>query len=365
MLPGILLLFVLSFFLSRLLAALMTVEGRRKLFADLQRIRRWEFWPNYVFYTPVVLALAVILIRRGKPLAFASCNPGIPHSGLLGESKSKILDHLKSSGCVPEYLLIPGESTNKMQAVRDWMNANALTFPLVVKPDRGERGKDVRILQNVEELEADLQMREDDTIVQRYVAGLEFGIFYLRHPDEVNGSVISLNRKIMTAVEGDGCSTLEELILNDSRAVLSYRYFFQQFKNQLLEIPEAGQHVVLARIGSHCRGSLFLNGADLITPELLAEIDRIAKHFDGFYLGRFDIRCPSEPDLKSGMNLSVIELNGVSSEQTHIYHPFTPLRTALKTVIQQWKEAHEIGLINIARGVPLSTFREILKLLTK
>jgi hypothetical protein len=245
------------------------------------------------------------------------------------------------------------------------MNAEALTFPLVIKPDQGERGRDVRILKDEAELEAELEKRDCDTILQEYVSGVEFGIFYLRHPDDATGSIVSLNRKVMISVEGDGRSMLKELILNDSRAVLSYRYFFREFQDRLLEIPKVGERVVLAQIGSHCRGALFLNGADLITPELVAELDRIAKYFNGFYLGRFDIRCPSESDLKRGINLSIIELNGVSSEQTHIYHPHTPLRIGLKTVIKQWKKAHEIGLINVNRGAPLPSFREILKLLIK
>ncbi len=365
MLPGIFFFFVLSFSLSRIIAVLMTSEGRRKLYATFQRVKRWEFWPSYVFYLPVVIVLAWKFIRSGRPLAFTACNPGIIHSGLLGESKVDILDHLKPSGCVPKYLAINGESVENLQRVQDWMVVEALSFPIVLKPDQGERGKGVQIVNNETELKAELQRVQCDSIIQEYVKGLEFGIFYLRYPDDANGSIVSLNRKIMISVEGDGYRTLEELILDDSRAVLSYRYFFRILKERLLEIPEAGQRVVLASIGTHCRGALFLNGADLITPALEAQIDRIAKHFRGFYLGRFDIRCPSESDLKRGVNLSIIELNGVASEPTHIYHPHTPLRIGLKTVIEQWKKAHEIGLINASKDTHISSLREILRLLRK
>ena len=365
MLPGVVLFFILSFFLSRMIAALLTFEGRRKLFADFQRLKRWEFWPPYVFYMPVVFVLAWKFLRSGNPLAFTACNPGIPHSGLMGESKTAILDHLKSSGCVPKYLLIPGGADRRLQRVQDWMKAETLSFPMIIKPDQGERGKDVTILNDEAKLEAELQKRKCDTIVQEYVSGLEFGILYLRHPNDTKGSIVSLGRKLMISVEGNGSSTLEELILDDARAVLSYRYFFREFQNRLLEIPEAGKHVVLAKLGTHCRGALFLDGRDLITPALEAEVDRIAKQFDGFYLGRFDIRCPSESDLKRGVHLSVLELNGVTSEPVHIYHPYTPLRIGLKTVIKHWKRAHEIGLININRGASVSSFREILSLLGK
>ena len=167
----------------------------------------------------------------------------------------------------------------------------------------------------------------------------------------------------MASVIGDGYSTLKQLILNDSRAVLFYNYFFETLQDQLADIPPAGQRVILATIGSHCRGALFLNGADLITPQLEAEVDRISKTFEGFLLGRFDIRCRSESDLRRGLNLSVIELNGVTSEPTHIYHPHTPIRIGLKSVIQQWQNAYEIGLANIEKGASVSSFREIITLL--
>ncbi len=365
MLPGVMFFFILSFFLSRMIEALLTFEGRRKLFADFQRLKRWEFWPRYVFYIPVIFVLAWKFLRSGNPLAFTACNPGMSHSGLMGESKTAILDHLKPSGCVPEYLLIPGGADGRLKCVQDWMHAAALSFPVVMKPDQGKRGKDVKILSDEVTMEAELQKRKCDTIVQKYMSGLEFGIFYLRHPNDTKGSIVSLSRKLMISVEGDGSSTLEELILDDSRAVLSYRYFFREFKNRLFEIPEAGKRVVLAKLGNHCRGALFLDGRDLITPELEAEVDRIARQFDGFYLGRFDIRCPSESDLKRGVHLSVLDLNGITSEPIHIYHPHTSLGIALKTVIKQWKRAHKIGLINISRGASVSSVREVLKFLGK
>lgn len=365
MLPGIVLFFLCSFLLSRLIAALLTYKGRRKLYAHFQRVKRWEFWPAYVFYIPVVFVLAWEFIRSRAPLAFTACNPGIPHSGLQGESKVAILEHLKPSGCVPRHLAISEKSVEKLQSVHDWMTAEALTFPIVLKPDQGERGKGVHILKNEAELEAELKKLKWDAIIQEYASGLEFGILYLRYPGDAKGSVISLNRKLMTSVEGDGQRTLEELILCDARAVFSYRHFFKAFKNRLQEIPKTGQHIVLADIGSHCRGALFLDGADLLTPELESEVDRIAKHFNGFYLGRFDVRCPSESDLKQGANLKVIELNGVTSEPAHIYHPDTPLRIGLKTVITQWRKAHEIGLMNSNKGAAVSSPLEIIKVLLR
>ncbi len=363
MLLGLICLGLISLLLIRFILASLTHEGRRKLFVRVQRILRWEFWPPYLFYIPVVVALIGTVLRKGKPLAFTSCNPGMPHSGIVGESKTQILDQLCASGCVAKYMLIRADAPEKKRSVCQWMAAEQLSFPLVIKPDQGERGTGVCILNHELELEAELQQRDCDTLVQAYVSGLEFGVLYVRYPDQMNGSIVSLTRKRMTSVIGDGQRTLKQLILDDPRAVLSYQYFFEKLQDQLADIPAAGQRVTLAAIGSHCRGALFLNGADLITPQLEAEVDRIAKTFEGFYLGRFDIRCPSESDLRQGVDLSVIELNGVTSEPTHIYHPHTPIRIGLKSVVQHWQRAYEIGLVNSQRGASMSSLREIIALL--
>ena len=104
-------------------------------------------------------------------------------------------------------------------------------------------------------------------------------------------------------------------------------------------------------VGTHCRGALFLDGHRFATPELASAIDRISKGFDGFYFGRYDLRAPSEEALKSGRELKVLELNGVTSEATHIYDPGFGLFDAYRVLFEQWRLAFEIGAANRDRGV--------------
>ncbi len=92
-------------------------------------------------------------------------------------------------------------------------------------------------------------------------------------------------------------------------------------------------------------------------------MDAMSKTFDGFFFGRYDIRVPSKEHLKNGRNLRVVELNGVTSEATHIYDRKNSLFTAYKTLFKQWQLAFEVGDQNRDRGtepVTLSTLaREI------
>jgi hypothetical protein len=117
-----------------------------------------------------------------------------------------------------------------------------------------------------------------------------------------------------------------------------------------LEVPPEGERVRLVEIGSHCRGALFLDGAWAKTAELEEAIDRVSRGFDGFYFGRYDIRTPSVEDFLRGRNFKVVELNGVTSEATHIYDPSNGLLDAYRVVFEQWRLAFEIGAANRARG---------------
>jgi hypothetical protein len=162
-------------------------------------------------------------------------------------------------------------------------------------------------------------------------------------------------------VTGDGVSTLEKLILADDRAVCMARFLLDKHKRRASEIPAKGQRVQLVEIGTHCKGALFLDGGWIKTSELTKKIDEISRSFDGFYFGRFDIRTPSVDDFRAGRNFKIVELNGVTSEATHIYDPGNSLLDAYRVLLEQWSLAFEIGAKNRERGVKPSSLRELLK----
>ena len=118
----------------------------------------------------------------------------------------------------------------------------------------------------------------------------------------------------------------------------------------------------LVEIGTHCRGAIFLDGGYAITPVLEGTIDQIAQTFNGFFFGRFDIRVPSVEDFMAGKNMKIVELNGVTSEATHIYDPKLSLSEAYRVLFRQWRIAFEIGHLNRARGVRPSSLLELLRM---
>jgi len=152
--------------------------------------------------------------------------------------------------------------------------------------------------------------------------------------------------------------------LADARAVCMARFLLDKHKARVSEVPANGERVQLVEIGTHCKGALFLDGSWINTPELESRIDEISRSFDGFYFGRFDIRTPSVDDFKAGRNFKIVELNGVTSEATHIYDPRNSLIDAYRVLFEQWRIAFEIGAKNREHGVKPSSLRELLKGLT-
>ena len=338
-------------------------RGRRKLVGWWRRLYRWEFWPPYLFYPPVVAYIAYLGIRFRSWTLFTAANPAIPASGFVGESKHEILKRLKNSApYLPITTLLSCEATtHRVAEAEEFMSRNEVQFPVVLKPDAGQRGSGVSIVRSFEHLQEYLTRASFPVILQEYIPGKEYGVFYYRYPGEGRGRVFSVTEKQMPILFGDGKSTLEELILADDRAVCMSSFYLRKNSERIQEVPAAGERIQLVEIGTHCRGAIFLDGSDTITPALEEAIDRIARSFDGFFFGRFDIRVPSRQDFMDGRNLKIVELNAVTSEATHIYDPKLNLFDAYRVLFEQWRIAFEIGDLNRARGARPTPTRELVR----
>jgi membrane protein DedA with SNARE-associated domain len=352
----------------KLIVRLSNYKSRRLLLSKWRRLTRWEFWPASIFYAPVILYVALLALKRRSLTLFTSANPRIVAGGFVGESKSEILKGLSDSAdLVARASLIESalDAEARRRRVRSFMTDNRLSFPVVLKPDMGQRGSGVAVVRSEAELNDYLGRTRVDTIVQEYVPGSEFGLFYYRRPSEERGRIFSITEKRFPIVTGDGASTLEHLILKDPRAVCMARYYFDKQGERLLDVPAEGEQVQLVEIGTHCRGAIFLDGARVKTAALEEAIDRVSKGFEGFYFGRFDVRAPSIDEFKRGTNFKIIELNGVTSEATHIYDPKNGLFAAYKVLFKQWRVAFEIGAENRARGVKPASIRLLVRLISE
>lgn len=359
---------VSTYAVFRLVMNLVSWKSRKLFVGRLKRIIRWEFWPLKVFYFPVVLYVAFLAIKYRSLTVFTCANPAIPASGFVGESKNAIYELLlESGGAAPhilEHLLLPADvpGNDLLERARDWMSRNGLTFPLILKPDAGERGKGVQIVRDFVGLRSRIITSDQDLILQEFAAGVEASVFYFRHPDRTSGEIFSLTEKRFPVLVGNGAATLEELILIDGRSVCLANKYFEHNSERLLVVPAQGEEIQIVDIGTHSRGAIFLEGSWLQSKELENKIDAICGSIDGFYFGRFDLRAETFEELRRG-HFKIIELNGVTSESTNIYDPRYSLLDAYRTLFRQWRVAFEIGAANRARGFRPTSLAGLLSLI--
>ena len=357
---------LLLWLIWEVLVPLFSYRGRRLLVARGRRLVQWEFWPLWAVYPPVVLYILWLGLRYRRPLLFTAANPAIPAGGLLGESKTGILDGFRAaSEFIAAYRLLPGGlSPEAFRAgVLDFMAERGLAFPVVLKPDVGQRGLGVAIIRDEAALAKYAEKSRPATMVQAYVGGEEFGVFFVHHPDQPAGYIFSITRKVFPVLLGDGRHTLERLILRDQRAVCQARVYLARFRERLSWVPPAGHPIPLVDIGNHCRGTIFLDGADLRSPELEAALDKLVQGNGGFSFGRFDLRAESADALRAGRDFKIMEVNGVTSEATHIYDPKHHALYGWRVLCAQWRLAFAIGAAHARRGTRVLTVREFFALL--
>jgi len=334
--------------LIRAVTQMTTPIGRARIIARISRLWRWEFWPTWIFYPPVGLWIGWLCIRWRGFTKITAANPGIAHGGFVGESKSQIMSALGKGAHVSPTIFIP--AGNLLERL-DQLQHHGWGWPIILKPDVGQRGAGVKLARSIEEARQYLAENDAAIIAQPYHAGpFEAGIFYYRLPDQLSGHIFSITDKQFPVLTGDGYATVEELIWRDKRFRMQARTFLARHEMDRDRVLAAGETFRLAVAGNHCQGTLFRDGAHLMTPALERAIDRVAQEFEGFYFGRFDVRYTSIERFKAGEEFTVIELNGVTSESTNIYDPSWSLIRAYRTLFQQWSILFRIGAMNRQRG---------------
>ena len=339
---------------------------RRALSISFDRIVRWEFWPAWLFYSPVAVICVWLGLRyRGFSLPTIA-NLNQKNGGIVGESKIGILQTLMETS--PEftsdgYPVPTGSAQKRIEVIEEICRRHEISFPFVLKPDTAQRGAGFRKVSSFDEAEKYLNQVSAPLVLQRYVEGPEeAGIFYYRFPSEQRGHIFGITRKQFPRLVGDGVHSIRELIEADPRARLIARTYLERFGSAVDRVLSQGESMRLVEAGNHCQGCIFKEGEDLYSEELRDAFDEISQRLPGFYIGRYDIRYSSDDELRAGNGFQIIELNGAASEATNIYDEGNSLWSAYNTLYRQWKLVFQIGATNRRRGhrpaSPLAVFRD-------
>lgn len=325
----------------------------------LFKIIKYEYWPWWLFYLPVLPYWAYLSIKNKSFAYFSVANPGIELGGFFGESKSEILALIDK-----EYLPTGISVSYNMgfSTVQKHLFDNSIDYPVIAKPDVGERGNNVCKLLNDQELLKYHTNAEFNYIIQEFIDyDIEFGVLYSRLPGSEKGQVSSVTMKEFLTVEGDGKLNIRQLMSKSTRARFQIKRLQKTMGNALNRIPAKNEKVLLEPIGNHCRGTRFINCNHLINDDLHQAFDKISLPINGFYYGRFDLKAKTIDDFQAGRFIKIMELNGASSEPGHIYDVSFTLIKAYKDLLYHWKRLADISGIHIKNGLKPVSFAIIIK----
>jgi hypothetical protein len=328
------------------------MSGRRYF---LTKWTVWEFLPWWLANIPVYCFYTWFALRARHLFFFTNVDPAIPLGGSMGESKHDILKILPPA-VVPKTVFVqPGDD---FAGVLQQINAAGIGFPLIAKPDVGERGFLVGKIPDAGALQTHLSRYPVPFIIQEFLTlPVELSVLFHRYPENGSFGITSVCIKEFLSVTGDGISTVRALMAGSPRAAFQLDRFERDFPSLLDEVPAAGKHLLLEPIGNHARGTKFLNGNDLIDDALVAAFKPVCESLDGILYGRFDLKCASEEALRRG-EFKVMELNGVLGEPAHIYDPSFGMWKAYRDLYRHWRLLYRLHRAQRKLGVYPTPYRE-------
>ncbi len=318
------------------------------------------------------------MLRHRTLTGFTAVNPGVGGGGgTIGESKLAVTAGLanvepievvpgvpaveppdQNSPIAASYLIPAGtDPQHRLRLLESLLERrpDRIGRPFILKPDAGQRGYSVRLCRTLADAERFFASYTRPAIVQPYHPGpFEIGVFWVRHEHTVEadtpepspaGFIFAITLKRFQHLVGDGVRPIQRLIREHPRLRAQERVFLTRFADRLHEIPPAGSRLRANIAGNHAQGTLFADGAHLVTPALSAAIDAVARRFGDpagrrgtFDFGRFDLRFSDLSRLRSGSLEpgGIIELNAAMSEATNIYDPDRSWSFAQRTLRAQW-----------------------------
>lgn len=310
-------------------------------------------------YIPIYFQWAYYSFLARSLFFFNAANPTIRNGGFFMESKKEIYDLIPQQYYPRTILIRTGTSFN---SVLEALRVSGIRFPLIAKPDIGLRGSAVKKILNTDELLVYSGKTNFDYLLQDLIPyPNEVGIFYVRYPHEITGRITGIVAKEFLILEGNGKSTLEELLKKDPRYEMQLPVLQRQYGTALHEVMPLGEKRNLVPYGNHARGAKFIDVSSRITPALTSVIDGICLQIRGFYFGRIDLMYHCWEELERGENFSIVEVNGAGSEPTHIYDPAHSIFFAWKELSRHIRHMYHISVENHRNGAQYLSHKKGMK----
>jgi ATP-grasp domain len=300
------------------------------------KLFHFEYWPWKWFYVPLLPYYAYLAYKNNSKVFPSHVNLGLPFGGFFNENKETMLADIDS-----QYL--PKTIVFKQQNIEDFKKIDF--YPIVAKPLHAQRGTNVSVLQNINELENYSNALNAEFLVQEFISfDIELAVLYSKMPGDKCGLVSSVIQKEFLCVYGNGTQNVWELLQKNARAMLVGQDLKKNVKLDLRYVPAHSEKLIIEPIGNHCRGTIFRNRADLDFKKIALVCDKILENFKGFHYGRFDLKVKSIEDLYEGQQIRILELNGVNADPAHVFDPQYSLYKAYRDIAWHWNRLSNIAL---------------------
>ena len=327
------------------------------------RLTHWETWDWRIKYILIAPAWLWFCVRARSPWFFTASNPTLTFGGFDGERKSEMYAQLPP-GTYPRTICVAHALS--FARVISMIKDHKFTFPFAVKPDIGKMGLMFRKINSLDELCAYHQKITCDYLIQDWVdLPLEVSVFYYRFPDEKKGMITGFVRKDYLEVTGDGRSTLWQLILAYPRVQFRLGEMRAKHKDKLHHVLRPGEKYCLSPALNLSRGGRLVSLEHQKDESLNALFDWISLHARTFYYGRYDVKCRSIEDLKSGKDFVILEYNGSGAEPHHVYGSECSLLKACFVLVAHWEKLFRISRMNNKAGIPYWGLRRGWKFMRK
>ena len=333
-------------------------------FSDIiNKIFYWQNWHNHIKYIPLIPVWIWYCLRSRSLWFFTPANPELTLGGMEGETKQEMYNQL------PEYSYPKSVFINEAESfdfVKEQMVIKGLKFPVAVKPNVGMMGLMFRIINSDEELNNYNKIISSSYVIQDVITyPLEVSVFYYRHPSQKKGKVSGFLSKEIPKVEGDGKSTLLQLIRANKRMRLNEKGLKSKHRENIHKVIPLGEVYILSNASNRGQGGKFVSLQHEINEKLVEVFDKLSLYKGNFFYGRYDIKCKSIEDLKEGKNFSILEYNGCGSGTQQIYaYPYS-LFEALKIILHHWKVLYSISTYNRNNGIEQYKFLPGAKVILK
>lgn len=326
----------------------------------LRKIYMWlyqrEYRPNKYFRIPIYFIWARYAIQAKHPFFFSVINPGVKSLWFLDDPKTdtyKLLDKKYYPQSIILQLPISEENIKKV------ITNHSLEYPIIIKPDGDSvQGNNVYLIQEQKDWKKYLKkLPHWAYLLQEYITGEEYSIYYYRYPDKKDGNILGVTKKIYPTIVGDGKSTVWEIIKNHDRYNRYYILFKNQYNVNMEEILPLWISKELATIWNHCKWSLFLDRSSHASIELTKHIDKIFSN-SNLYLFRLDVKGKSREEISNGKFKIIESNNGVFAEPTYMYDPDYKIINAYKQISKIWHHWYHIAIYNSRKGIPYITTKD-------